>query len=106
VKIIADLKTDIPQNLIAKVRIIKTQKTGVASLPKEAVLSDESQQNFWVMKMIDTVTAVKVPIVRGIESAGRVEILRPVFTAQDKFLLTGSYGLPDTAKVKVIKAEQ
>jgi len=93
----------IPENLIAKVRILKSQKTNVISLPKQAVLSDESQTNFWVMKMIDSVRAVKVPVVKGIEADGRVEIVRPQFMPSDKILLTGNYGLPDTARVKVIQ---
>ena len=52
----------VPQNLIAKVRIIKARKIA-PSLPKEAILTDDAQTNFWVMKMIDSVTAVKVPII-------------------------------------------
>jgi multidrug efflux pump subunit AcrA (membrane-fusion protein) len=95
----------IPENLIAKVRILKSQKANVISLPKPAVLSDESQTNFWVMKMIDSVRAVKVPVVKGIEADGRVEIVRPQFTPGDKILLTGNYGLPDTARVKIVKGE-
>lgn len=93
--------SSIPQNLIAKVRIIKNARNNAPSLPKEAVLTDEAQSNFWVMRMIDSVTAVKVPVVKGMESGDRVEIIRPVFTATDKILLTGNYGLPDTAKVKI-----
>jgi len=96
----------IPQNLIAKVRIIKTQKTNAVSVPKQAVLTDESQTNFWVMRMIDSVTAVKVPIVKGLETNDRVEIVRPQFSPNDKILLTGNYGLPDTAKVKIMKAPE
>lgn len=96
----------IPQNLIAKVRIVKTQKTNAASLPKKAVLTDESQTNFWVMKMIDSITAVKVPVVKGLETPDRVEIVRPQFSPNDKILLTGNYGLPDTAKVKIMKGEE
>ena len=93
----------IPENLIAKVRILKFQKTNAISLPKAAVLSDEAQTNFWVMKMIDTVTAVKVPVIKGMETSDRVEIVRPEFSANDKILLSGNYGLPDTAKVKIVK---
>jgi multidrug efflux pump subunit AcrA (membrane-fusion protein) len=93
----------IPENLIAKVRILKFQKTNAISLPKPAVLSDEAQTNFWVMKMIDTVTAVKVPVIKGMETGDRVEIVRPQFSANDKILLSGNYGLPDTAKVKIVK---
>lgn len=95
----------IPQNLIAKVRIVKAEKTNAISLPKQAVLTDEAQTNFWVMKMIDSVTAVKVPVVKGMETNDRVEIIRPQFSANDKILLTGNYGLSDTAKVKIMKAE-
>jgi multidrug efflux pump subunit AcrA (membrane-fusion protein) len=97
---------DIPQNLIAKVRIVKSQRDNAISLPKQAVLADESQTSFWVMKMIDSVTAVKVPIVKGMETADRVEILRPQFTTSDRILLTGNYGLADTARVKIVKGEQ
>lgn len=97
--------SSIPQNLIGKVRIVKNAKSNVPSLPKGAVLTDESQSNFWVMKMIDSVTAVKVPVTKGMESGDRVEIMRPVFKASDKILLKGNYGLPDTAKVKIMKGE-
>lgn len=96
----------IPENLIAKVRLLKTEKSGVSSLPKEAVLTDESQTNFWVMKMIDSVTAVKVDIIKGMESGGRVEVVSPTFSASDKILLTGAYGLPDTAKVKIVRGQE
>ncbi|MDB5253116.1 MAG: HlyD family efflux transporter periplasmic adaptor subunit [Flaviaesturariibacter sp.] len=98
--------TPIPQNLIAKVRILKAQRTNAVSLPKEAVLADEAQEHFWVMKLIDSVTAVKVPIIKGMETPERVEIIRPEFRAGDRILLTGNYGLPDTAKVKITKGDE
>ena len=100
-----DTSATIPENLIAKVRIEKTQKTNAISLPKQAVLSDESQTNFWVMKMVDSVTAIKIPVVKGIEAENRIEILRPQFSENDKIVVSGNYGLPDTAKVKVTKNE-
>lgn len=93
----------IPQNLVAKVRIVKNARSNVPSLPKDAVLTDESQSQFWIMKMIDSVTAVKVPVVKGMETVDRIEIIRPVLTASDKIVLRGNYGLSDTAKVKIVK---
>ena len=96
----------IPQNLIGKVRIPKMQRNNASSLPKSAILADETQASFWVMKMIDSVTAVKVPVVKGLETSDRVEIIRPSFTDQDKILLTGQYGLGDTAKVKIETKEE
>ena len=93
----------IPENLIAKVKIIKTNKTNTESLPKEAILTNDVQTDFWVMKMIDSTTAIKVPVKKGIETKERIEILEPAFSSTDKILLTGNYGLPDTARVKIVQ---
>jgi len=93
----------IPENLIAKARIIKSAKSNAASLPKSAILSNETQTEFWVMKLMDATTAVKTPVKKGIEAGDRVEILSPKFSAQDKIVVTGNYGLADTAKVKVVQ---
>ena len=89
----------IPENLIAKVNLVKKFRGNTISLLKGAVLSDETQTAFWIMQMIDSTTAVKVPIKKGMETADHVEILVPHLKARDKILLTGNYGLPDTAKV-------
>jgi biotin carboxyl carrier protein len=93
--------TAIPENLIAKVRILKSVKATTQSLPRAALLTDETESNFWVMKLIDSATAVKVPVKKGIETKERVEVVAPLFSPSDKILVTGNYGLPDTAKVKV-----
>lgn len=93
----------IPENLVSKVRIPKIVRKQAISLPRAAVLSDEVQSNFWVMKMTDSVTAVKIPVKKGVETRERIEIISPVFSPQDKFLLSGNYGLTDTARVKVIQ---
>ncbi|HEU4789627.1 MAG TPA: HlyD family efflux transporter periplasmic adaptor subunit [Flavobacterium sp.] len=96
-------KQDIPENLIVKVRITKTSSNKAISLPKLAVLSDETETDFWIMKMIDANTAVKIPIEKGVQTEDKVEILSPVLSPKDKILLTGNYGVGDTIKVKVIK---
>ncbi len=93
----------IPENLIAKVILVKKAKSHTVSLLKSAVLTNEIQSEFWIMKMIDSVTAVKVPITKGMETNDKVEILSPALSATDKILLTGNYGLSDTAKVAIIK---
>jgi multidrug efflux pump subunit AcrA (membrane-fusion protein) len=98
--------TSIPENLIAKVRILRTARPKAQSVPKSALLTDETESNFWVMKLIDSSTAVKVPVKKGIETTDRVELLSPLFDPDDKILVTGNYGLPDTAKVKVEEPKQ
>jgi biotin carboxyl carrier protein len=92
-----------PENLIAKVKIQKVIRENAISLPKACVLANETQSSFWVMKMTDSTTAVKVPVKKGIETNERIEILSPEFSTQDKFLVTGNYGLGDTAKVRVVQ---
>ena len=94
---------NLPTNLIAKVRVQKIARSNTVSLPKQALLSDETQTIFWVMKVIDTATAIKVEVVKGIETADRVEILAPKFSTSDKFLLTGNYGLEDTARIRIVQ---
>jgi multidrug efflux pump subunit AcrA (membrane-fusion protein) len=93
----------IPENLVAKALIIKTAKNNTPSLPKSAVLSNETQNEFWVMKLINDTTAVKTPVKKGIESGGRIEILSPAFNSTDRVAVTGNYGLADTARVKIVK---
>lgn len=90
-----------PEGLIAKVILVKKSKPNALSLPKDAVLTNETQSEFWVMKLIDSATAVKVPIKKGLENSTSVEVLSPQFSASDKILLTGNYGLSDTAKVTI-----
>lgn len=93
----------IPEGLIAKLLLVKQSNQNALWLPKEAVLADEVQREFWIMKLIDSITAVKIPVKKGIETSSSVEILSPVFSPNDKIILTGNYGLADTAKVAVIQ---
>ena len=92
----------IPENLVAKVRIIKESHPHAASLPRGAVLANETQDNFWVMKLINDSTAIKIKVSPGIKTADRVEIKQPVFKAVDRIVVTGNYGLADTAKIKIV----
>ena len=93
----------IPENLLAKVFFVKSSKGHTISLPKDAVLTNEIQSEYWIMKMKDSTTAIKVSVTKGLETKDRVEILSPALSSTDKILLTGNYGLPDTAKVKLIE---
>jgi biotin carboxyl carrier protein len=103
VSYIVHMKSNVilPENLIAKVKIVKTAKSNAEVLPKEAILANETQSEFWVMKMINDTMAVKVDIKKGLENSDKVEITSPSFLKTDRFLLTGNYGLPDTAVVKI-----
>ncbi len=103
VQLKANTNMEIPENLVAKARIIKSAKTNTESLPKTAILANETQTEFWVMKMLNDSIAVKVQVKEGIQAGDRVEILSPHFSPQDKIVTSGNYGLADTAKVKITK---
>ena len=96
----------IPENLIAKVSLIKEIKPNTVALPKDAVLSNEEQTEFWIMQLINDSTAVKVPVQKGIEKNNQVEILSPPLNDSASILLTGNYGLEDTAKVKLVQESE
>ena len=93
----------IPQNLIAKVHILRNSKKQTQTVARAAVLSNDAQTSFWVMKLIDSTTAVKVPVQKGMEFPDHIEILKPVFNRSDRILISGNYGLPDTAKVSIVQ---
>jgi multidrug efflux pump subunit AcrA (membrane-fusion protein) len=91
----------IPENLIAKVQLIKQQIINTTLLPKAAILSNEEQTEFWIMKLLNDSVAVKTTIKKGIESGDNFQVLSPSLSDSDKIVLTGNYGLNDTAKVKI-----
>jgi len=93
----------LPQNLIAEASIIKNSKGNAAVLPKPAVLGNEALTEFWVMKLVNDSMAVKVIVKKGIETNNEVEIADPLFLPSDRVILTGNYGLPDTASIIIMK---
>jgi len=93
----------IPENLLATVKIITKTIESPQILPVICVLTDEMMQNFWVMKLINDTTAVKVNVKIGLKNKDEVEITDPLFTPTDRILSQGNYGLSDTALVNVEK---
>ncbi len=92
---------NIPANLIGNITLIKSTEDSAMVLPKAAILGNETLTEFWVMKLINDTTAVRVPVTKGYENNDEVQIKSPVFLPSDRIILTGNYGLPDTAMVSV-----
>jgi hypothetical protein len=90
-----------PEGLAGTVRLTVDRHTDAQILPASSVLGNEEMTNFWVMHLVDDSTAVKVPVERGIVTHDSVEVLKPRFGPGDRFLLTGGYGLSDTAHVVI-----
>jgi hypothetical protein len=93
----------LPENLTAFVQLSESTKVSTQIADKNCVLTDETMQNYWVMKLINDSTAVKIPVKPGIVTDSQVEILSPLFDKLDRLINTGNYGLPDTALVNIIQ---
>lgn len=91
----------LPENMIVKVIVVKGSANNKQVLPKSCILSDEMMKEFWIMKLINDSTAIKVPITIGSKNNFNCEVITPQFKATDKIISTGNYGLPDTARVKI-----
>lgn len=93
----------LPENMIVKVIVSKGSSTGKQILPKDAVLTDEMMTEYWVMRVVNDSTAVKIPVRIGNRNSESVEIISPKFSLSDRIISSGSYGLPDTALISISK---
>jgi len=95
----------LPENLTVQVDVTSQANANAQLLPKAAVLTDEMLKNFWVMKLVNDSTAVKVPVQLGERTTATVEIKSPTFATDDRIIIEGNYGLPDTARVRITPRE-
>jgi biotin carboxyl carrier protein len=94
---------NLPEGLIAAVKIPTTSQANTIILPKKAVLSNETQNQFWVMKVVNDSLAIKTNVEKGLETKDSIEIKTPAFKKEDRILVSGNYGVPDTLKIKIVK---
>lgn len=91
----------LPENLNVIVKLPKDGKKNVVILPKNAILTNETQDEFWIMKVMQDSLAVKILVIKGLESDNAVEIVSPLLKITDAIIQKGGYGLPDSTKVKI-----
>ena len=94
-----DDSANLPENLNVNARLPLRTITDALVLPRSTILSNETQDEFWIMRLINDTTAVRIDIRKGIETDSLVQIVSPEFSLTDKIISDGAYGLPDTAKV-------
>ncbi|TFH49970.1 MAG: hypothetical protein E4G92_00925 [Bacteroidia bacterium] len=70
---------------------------------KEAIMANETQSEFWVMKVINNNMAIKVPVTKGIENGPVVEISSPLLNLNDLLIREGAYGMADSTVIKIEK---
>ena len=91
----------LPENLNLEVEIIKASHNRTCLVPRNSVMANETQTEYWVMKIVNNKLAIKVPVKKGIENDELVEILNSGLSASDLVVNEGGYGLNDSTKVAV-----
>ena len=93
----------LPENLNLTVEILKARHSRTYLVPREAVMTNETQTEFWVMKVVNNKLAIKVPIKKGIENDITVEALSSTLSNTDRIIIEGAYGLNDSTVVRIVK---
>jgi hypothetical protein len=94
---------NLPGNLNLTVRFILNTHSCSLLVPRGALMTNEKQDDFWLMKLVHDSLAVKVPVDKGIENDSLVEILSPDLNMNDLVITEGAYGLEDSSIVRMIK---
>ncbi len=94
---------EIPANLNVYVNVpVKIEKAAIV-LPRAALMTNETESEFWIMKLSDQSMANRVDVKPGIVNDSLFQILEPNINPADKIVCEGAYSLPDSSFVSVIE---
>ena len=95
----------LPEGMNVKAIFAASGAVGKGSLlvPKEAVQSDETLTEFWVMTAQADGTAKKVSVSVVAQNAKEAEIKSEALSPQDNIIADGSYGLTNGASIEIKK---
>ncbi len=93
----------LPENLKLLIRFISEKHRQALLVSKSSLMTNETQSEFWVMKIDSNNLAVKIPVKKGIENDTVAEIISPVLKANDLIISEGAYGLPDSSTIRIAK---
>jgi len=93
----------LPENLNLTVQMLQTKHTRICIVPKDAVMTNENQTEFWVMKIVNGNLALKIDVKKGIENDNSIEVLSTDLKNNDLVITEGAYGLADSTIVKMEK---
>lgn len=91
------------ENINLTVQFITAGQQQSIVVPSSAVMGNEEQTAFWVMKLVNDSTGVRIPVQKGRNIDGMIELMGAELSVSDRIISQGAYGLPDTARVQVIK---
>ena len=93
----------LPENLNLLIRFISDRHRQALLVSKSSLMTNETQSEFWVMKIGANNLAVKVPVKKGIENDTVAEIISPLLNVNDLVISEGAYGLPDSTTIRLVK---
>ncbi|MFA9392506.1 MAG: efflux RND transporter periplasmic adaptor subunit [Prolixibacteraceae bacterium] len=96
---------DLVENMQLKVRVKTGTITNGIFLPANAIYGNEELSRFWVLKLVNDSLAVQLPIEKGAENDGLIQIVRPEIQVNELFISSGGYGLPDSSLVNILPNE-
>ena len=90
------------ENINLDVQFTAEKLEDVLFVPEKGVLGNEEQTQFWVMKLMNDSTCIKVQVDKGLEQDSLIQVIANGLTINDKIVTEGGYGLADSARVQVI----
>ncbi len=96
-------KRQLPENLNLSVAFIHEKHRRSFLVTKSSLMTNDTQSEFWVMKIDGNNIAVKIPVGKGIENDSIAEIISPDLHVNDLIISEGAYGLPDSTVIRIIR---
>jgi hypothetical protein len=93
----------LPENLNLIVAFVKEVHHQSFVVAKSSLMANETQSEFWIMKIDGNNLAVKIPVQKGIENDTIAEIISPQLKINELIISDGAYGLPDSLQVRIVK---
>jgi len=90
------------ENINLTVQFMAGQMQDALFVKESAVLGNEEQTSFWVMKLINDSTCIQVQVEKGIKQDSLIQVINSGLTNSDFVITEGGYGLADSARVQVI----
>lgn len=93
----------LPENLNVIVQIEQNTSEKALCIKRSAIQTSETQDEFWVMKLVNDSLAIKVRVTLGLQNDSLCEITSGNIRPDDRLIINGAYGLDDSSLVKTIQ---
>jgi hypothetical protein len=93
----------LPENLNLIIKFLSEKHQQAFLVKKSSLMANETQSEFWIMRIEKGNMAVKIPVIKGIENDSIVEIISSQLNMNDQVISEGAYGLPDSTEITIVK---